>query len=177
VGQLVINIFMILIRLFIVVVLIIIFIVVFARFFGSSSSIAHKKREYKYRRKNFFLTKSEHEFYDNLMKVVGDKYYIFAQTSLPTLVDHKIKGQSWRGSFAHINRKSVDFVLCDRTYISPKLTIELDDKSHQRQDRQSRDREVERILKQAGVPLLRIEDNKRFDTEELIKKVQESVLR
>ena len=165
------------IALLIVVVLVIIFIVVFARFSGSSSSISHKKIEYKYRRKNFFLTKSEREFYDNLIKAVGDKYHIFAQASLPTLVDHKIKGQSWRGSFAHISRKSVDFVLCDRTYISPKLAIELDDQSHQRQDRQNRDREVERILEQAGVPLLRIDNNKRFDTEELIKKIQELVLK
>ena len=174
-----------LIALFIIVVLIIIFIVAFIKLFGSSLNIidrrsGHKHRrktEYQYKRKNFFLTKSEHEFYDNLMKAVGDKYYIFAQVYLPTLVDHKIKGQNWRGSFAHINRKSVDFVLCDRTYLSPKLAIELDDISHQRQDRQNRDREVERILKQAGVPLLRIENNKRFNTEKLIKKVQELVLK
>lgn len=47
-------------------------------------------------------------------------------------MDHKIKGQNWQGALSHIDRKSVDIVLCDKNYIAPKLVIELDDKSHER---------------------------------------------
>lgn len=132
-----------------------------------------EKPKYRYTRKQFFLTRAEHEFYDALIVAAGDKYYVFAQVHLPTILDNKVKGQDWRAALAHINRKSVDFVLCDKAYISPKLAIELDDKSHERPDRQERDKEVERILADAGVPLLRIENKGRFDPADLAQRINE----
>jgi very-short-patch-repair endonuclease len=132
-----------------------------------------EKPKYRYTRKQFFLTRAEHECYDALIAAVGDKYHVFAQVHLPTILDNKVKGQDWRAALAHINRKSVDFVLCDKAYISPKLAIELDDKSHERPDRQERDREVERILADAGVPLLRIENKGRFDPADLAQRIHE----
>ncbi len=132
-----------------------------------------EKPKYRYTRKQFFLTRAEHECYDALVAAVGEKYHIFAQVHLPTILDNKAKGQNWRAALAHINRKSVDFVLCDKAYISPKLAIELDDKSHERPDRQERDREVERILSDAGVPLLRLENRGRFDPADLKFRVNE----
>lgn len=130
-----------------------------------------EKWRYQYKRKGFFLSRAEHECYDALMSAVGSDYYIFAQVHLPTLIDNKVVGQSWHGAFSHINGKSVDFVLCDKAYISPKLAIELDDKTHERSDRQERDGEVERILKQAGMPLLRLENHGRFNPSELSLKI------
>lgn len=133
----------------------------------------HDKPKYRYTRKQFFLTRAEHEFYDALVHSVGEKYHVFAQVHLPTILDNKVRGQDWRAALAHINRKSVDFVLCDKAYISPKLAIELDDKSHERSNRQDRDKEVERILADAGVPLLRIENRGRFDPAELAQRINE----
>lgn len=135
----------------------------------------NKKTEYQYTRKKFFLTRAEHEFYNALVDAVGGEYRIFAQVHLPILVDHAIRGQNWRAALAHINRKSVDFVLCDKTYLSPKLAIELDDKSHERPDRQERDREVERILREAGVPLLRLENRDSFNPDELVERIEETL--
>jgi len=134
-----------------------------------------EKAKYRYNRKNFFLTRAEHECYDALVEAVGAEYRIFAQVHLPTLVDHTVRGQDWRAALAHINRKSVDFVLCDKAYLSPKLAIELDDKSHERPDRQERDREVERILHEAGVPLLRIENRGNFNPSELSQRIKETL--
>ena len=128
-------------------------------------------RKYKYTRRQFFITPSEHEFYNALSKAVGDTYLIFTQVHLPTIIDHKVVGQNWKGAFSHINQKSVDFVLCDKAYISPKLAIELDDKTHQREDRIERDIEVERMLEEAGFPLLRIENHGRFNSDELKEKI------
>jgi very-short-patch-repair endonuclease len=127
---------------------------------------------YDYKKKPFFLSRAEHECYDALMSSVGHEYYIFAQVHLPTIVDHKINGQNWRGALAHINQKSVDFVLCDKAYIAPKLAIELDDRSHERPDRIDRDHEVERILRTAGVPLLRLSNHGKFDSTELAQKIK-----
>jgi len=134
-----------------------------------------EKAKYRYNRKNFFLTRAEHECCDALVETVGAEYRIFAQVHLPTLVDHTVRGQDWRAALAHINRKSVDFVLCDKAYLSPKLAIELDDKSHDRPDRQERDREVERILRDAGVPLLRLENHGNFNPSELTQKIKNAL--
>ena len=132
-----------------------------------------EKAKYDYKRRGFFLTRAEHECYDALVAAVGSEYLVFAQVHLPTLVDNKVKGQNWRAAFRHINGKSVDFVLCDKAYISPKLAIELDDKTHERPERQERDREVERILREAGMPLLRLDNHGRFNASELAQKIKE----
>ncbi|MFZ2522746.1 MAG: DUF2726 domain-containing protein [Minisyncoccia bacterium] len=133
-----------------------------------------EKAKYQYKKRAFFMTRAEHEFYDTLTKVVGSEYLIFAQVHLPTLLDNKVVGQNWRGAFRHISEKSVDFVLCDKAYISPKLAIELDDKTHERPERQDRDQEVERMLKEAGMPLLRV-NNGRIDPIELSQKIKGSI--
>ena len=93
----------------------------------------------------------------------------------PTLVEHKIKGQNWKGTLRHISEKSVDFVLCDKSFISPKLAIELDDKSHDRLDRIERDSEVERMLQEAEMPLLRFGNNGSFNKEEISRLVFEKL--
>ncbi|MDB4992554.1 MAG: topoisomerase [Parcubacteria group bacterium] len=113
-------------------------------------------KNYPYRRKQYLMTRNESDCYKELVQTVGAEYFIFAQVHLSTLLDEKIKGNDWRASRSHINRKSVDFVLCDKQNISPILAIELDDSSHLRADRVIRDSEVERILREAGLPLLRI---------------------
>jgi len=83
-----------------------------------------------------------------------------------------VVGQNWKAAFRHVSQKSVDFVLCDKAYISPKLAIELDDKSHERSDRVDRDIEVERILKGAGMPLLRIQNHGTFNPQDLAQKIR-----
>ncbi len=159
---------------YIIIVIIIVIAIAIAISRGGFADV-EEKAKYRYNRKNFFLTRAEHECYDALVEAVGAEYRIFAQVHLPTLVDHTVRGQDWRAALAHINRKSVDFVLCDKAYLSPKLAIELDDKSHERPDRQKRDREVERILHEAGVPLLRLENRGSFSPNELAQKIKETL--
>ncbi len=140
---------------------------------GEGGGSEKEKAKYSYTRKQFFMNRAEHEFYDVLVGAIGDQYYVFAQVHLPTVLEHSIKGQNWNAAFRHINGKSVDFVLCDKAYISPKLAIELDGRSHEREDRQLRDVEVERIFKQAGLPLLRLENHGTPNPVELKQKIAE----
>jgi very-short-patch-repair endonuclease len=140
-----------------------------------STSVENKRKTYQYKKKDFFLSRAEHECYDALVTAVGKDFYIFAQVHLPTIVDNKVVGQNWKGAFRHINEKSVDFVLCDKAYIAPKLVIELDDSTHERPDRIERDREVERILEEAGLPLLRLGNHGSFNAQELNQKITTSL--
>lgn len=143
--------------------------------FGAPGEGELEKAKYQYARKKFFMSRAEHEFYDVLTNAVGGQYFIFAQVHLPTLLDEKVKGQNWHAAFRHIDEKSVDFVLCDKAYISPVLAIELDDRSHDAQDRIVRDGEVERIFKAAGLPLLRIKNNGVFDAGDLTAKISSAL--
>ncbi len=96
-------------------------------------------------------------------------YYIFPQIHLPAFIDGQIFKQNWNGAFRHINEKSVDFLLCDRFNLRPLLAIELDDPTHELPNRKKRDVEVERILKTAKFPLLRL---KREDLDSQLSIIQ-----
>ena len=87
---------------------------------------------------------------------------------LSALFDHKVKGQDWKFAFRHINGKSVDYVLCDRSTLTPVYAIELDDFTHSRSDRIERDSEVERIFRQAQLPLVRF-NNKNVSESDIIR--------
>lgn len=144
-------------------------------FTNDSSGKVSKKTPYKYTKQNFLISRPEHEFFNILVELFSDQYHIFTQVHLPTIIDHKVPGQDWKPAFSHINGKSVDFVICDKTYIKPLLAIELDDKSHERQDRIERDSEVERMLQEAGMPLIRFENHGNFNTEEIRNRILEKL--
>ncbi len=147
-----------------ILVVAVIFVSILKELGRGKSSPTSKK--YPYHLKRYLLTPNETECYKALVHTVGNDYFIFVQVHLSSLLDEKIPGNNWQGARSHINRKSVDFVLCDKDDISPVLAIELDDYSHSRVDRIERDGEVERILREARLPLLRIRD-----TENLKEKV------
>lgn len=149
------------------IIVVVIVIIKFSLKDFSRNTQENKKTIYKYKRKDFLITRAEHEFFDILVGILGSQYHIFPQVHLPTILDHKIVGQNWKGAFRHIDEKSVDFVICDKAYLKPLLAIELDDKSHEKEDRIQRDLSVEQILKEAGMPLLRIQNNGSFDKEEV----------
>jgi len=137
--------------------------------------LGEKKKEYTYRAKESFMTPAELEFFGILKSIVGEKYQIFAQVHLPTILDHKVVGQNWHGAFRHIDEKSIDFVLCDPVNLKPLLAIELDDRTHDEEPRQLRDKEVERIFGEAGLSLLRVPNHGHFDKEEIAKQIFEKL--
>lgn len=135
---------------------------------ASSKRKVFKDNVYNYSAKNLLMTRTEAEFFTKLDQAVKERYYVFPQVHLSALLDHKIKGQDWRFAFRHINGKSVDFVLCDRATLRPTYAIELDDLTHEQSDRRKRDIEVERIFKEANLPLVRFK-NKDISESEIIQ--------
>jgi very-short-patch-repair endonuclease len=144
-------------------VLVLVFIVIafIWRFF--LSKLGPIKTKYLYRKKDLLMTSAERELFGVLVGLVGNEYLIFSQIHLATILDHKVVGQNWRSAFRHIDEKSVDFVICDKKSTKLLLVIELDDKTHEFENRRIRDEEVERILSEAHIPLLRIENKGLFD--------------
>lgn len=113
--------------------------------------------QYPYHLRDDFLSPAELNFYRVLQTAVSDWAIIFTKVSLGDLffaqAGDRAKNQAYRNK---IDRKHVDFLLCDPQTIRPILGIELDDKSHQQADRQARDHFVNKVFAAAKLPLAHV---------------------
>jgi hypothetical protein len=110
---------------------------------------------FPYRTRDDFLSPAEHSFYQVLKRTVGDEYTICPKVSLADLF-YVLRPNENVSAYNRINRKHVDFVMCDPTTMRPRFAIELDDRSHGRADREERDEFVEQVFAAANLPLVRI---------------------
>ena len=124
------------------------------------------------------MSKAERSFFGVLEQVTdSSKYHIFPQVSLGNLVDIEKGTRPYQTHHNRVDRKSVDFVLCDKSALSPVLAVELDDASHDREDRQERDAFVDRVLAKAGLPLLHVRAQAAYDPKQLSASIGEAVRR
>lgn len=130
---------------------------------------------YEYERKGHLMTASERDFFNILSEIVGAHYYICPQIQLSSILEHRIYHQNWRGALARIHQKSVDYVICDKYNFEPLVAIELDDSTHDLEERQKRDELVEAIFEEAKFPLLRFRDFRRLSRKDLEDKIFESL--
>jgi len=129
-----------------------------------------------YFKKEYLLTKAEHQFFNLLQEIVENKYYIFPQVHLDCLLQVK-PSEIYQKTFRNkIDRKSVDFVICEKQYLKPLLVIELDDKTHYHWSRQERDQFVNHILESTGIKCLRIRAGYSYNFEELKSQVFQGLL-
>lgn len=142
---------------------------------SNSKRKVFKNNSYTYLAKSSLMSQTETDFFVKLDRAVSERYYVFPQVHLSALLDHRVKGQEWKYAFSHINGKSVDYVLCDRSTLVPVYAIELDDFTHERSDRIDRDSEVERIFQEARLSLVRFK-NKDISESEIIQALTNSRL-
>jgi len=124
--------------------------------------------EYPYLVRDDFLSPAELSFYLVLKSVVSETALICTKVSLGDLFYAKSGDHSKNRSYTNkIDRKHVDFLLCDPRTVRPLFGIELDDKSHQRADRQERDEFVQNVFLAARLPLVRIPVKHAYSVTEL----------
>lgn len=112
------------------------------------------------------LTPAERSFYGVLDQAV-DGQRVFAKVRLGDLLD-VVRGTPRPRVYRNkIDRKHVDFVLCNARTLVPELVIELDDRSHDRLDRQERDAFVDAALEAAGLPILHVAAKRAYIPTEL----------
>ncbi len=123
---------------------------------------------FPYRLRSEFLSPAERSFYFVLSNVVAQRALVLPKIALGEVfntISHDPSGfQTYRNK---IDRKHVDFLLCNPRTVQPLLGIELDDKSHQRADRQTRDAFVEQVFAAAKLPLVRVPVRATYATLEL----------
>ncbi len=115
-----------------------------------------KESALPYERVPSLLTAAERSFYGVLREAVDHQCTIFAKVRLGDLLEIPWGTSKFRTHLSRIDRKHVDFVLCDPASFSPLLVIELDDSSHARLDRQERDAFVDAALDAAGLAILHV---------------------
>lgn len=120
----------------------------------SKKSKAEEKYPYKLRK---FLSPYEHNFYEALKPLANvNGFTIMSKVRLADIVEVE-KGfnkSEYFTYFAKIQSKHVDFLLCDKQTVNPLLVIEIDDKSHERQDRIKRDKFVDNLFRTVNLPIL-----------------------
>lgn len=115
-------------------------------------------------------TQGELWFFKVLKLALGDRYDIFVQVRLASIVTIPDKFFLWR-DFNPLGAKCVDYVLCDKKTGIVVLVIELDDKSHRRLERKRRDKFVNNVLKTAGIPILHIKAEGYYDTQKISRNI------
>ena len=102
--------------------------------------------------KKQLLTKPEQILYFKILEALPE-YLIFAQVQLSQILGVE-KGYSYSEWYNRINRMSVDFVVCNKAAEIVAL-IELDDSTHEKEDRKEADRKKDKACKDAGIRLIR----------------------
>ena len=123
-----------------------------------------------YEKKEYLMTRNELKFYKQLKKIT-DKLdlTIIAQDSLYQI----IKNKEYK-DFNKIKSKSIDFVITENNG-KIKLCIELDDSSHNKNNRIKRDNFINEIFKQTNINLLRIPVQAFYNLETLENKIKEQL--
>jgi hypothetical protein len=123
--------------------------------------------ELPYRLNPALLTDAERSFFLTLQHALDQRYLLFAKVRLADLLVIPAGTPRRQGHFNRISAKHVDIVGCDLRSFAPMFAIELDDSSHQRASRQTRDVFVEDALRAAGLPLIRIAASRTYSLPDL----------
>lgn len=128
--------------------------------------------EYPYHLSEELITAAEHNFFLVLKSAVSGNAQIFSKINLADLFYAKTGDFGKNRSYMNrIDRKHADFLICDPKSLKPILAIELDDKSHQRADRQERDNFVNHVFEAAKLPLIHISVQKSYSVKDLQSKL------
>lgn len=116
------------------------------------------------------FTPAEQHFMMSLeMAIEGLPVRLFGKTRIADLirVTRGLASDDYSAAFSKIRSKHADFVLVHPLSFAPLLVIELDDSSHEADDRQFRDAWVDEAYAQAGLPILHVPLRKRYSEEQL----------
>lgn len=135
---------------------------------GEKQSGGKSKAEFPYRIRDEFLSAAELNFYGVLRTTLNPQVTTSAKVCLrDVFYVTKHDASQFRVYTNKIDRKHVDFLICDSATMRPLVGIELDDKSHQRKDRQERDAFVDEVFHAAGLPLVHVPAKRAYRIEDI----------
>jgi hypothetical protein len=125
-----------------------------------------------YERRGGLLSRAEINFLRSLRAAVREDWLIFSMVRLVDIIRVRPKTRKSHAWQHRIQGKHLDFVLCDEETLEVKLAIELD---HGSQPPAEGKRFVNVALAAAGLPLLRVRVQERYETAALRKDIEEAL--
>lgn len=129
-----------------------------------------------YRSREFLLSQTERRFASALDAALPPGVRACPQVRLWDVIDAP-RDSSWRVATNRIRAKHVDFVLIETNTSRILAAVELDDRSHDREDRRERDRFLDGALASAGIPLLRVPAERSYDPKTLLRPISTALNR
>lgn len=131
-----------------------------------------------YKRADFLFTPAERVFYKELVRAVNGQYLVFGKVRVADLITIKGKygNKSSMRDLAKVAQKHVDFCLCHPDTLAVVCAIELNDKSHDREDRKSRDGFLDKVSKEVGLPLVWVSAKSRYSSGDIQRAINDAIL-
>lgn len=134
-----------------------------------------KEEQFPYKKKEFLMNIPERKFFEELKKILPEKYAVFPQMQLSAVVSVSgKKSQFWQYQ-NKINKKRIDFVVFEMPYYKPILAIEYDGKTHLEPDRITRDELVNKIMESAGIKIFHVQHEPTINFEELKEQIRKII--
>ena len=132
----------------------------------------------RYLAKKQLLTYNEITYFKALEKALPAKYRLFAQVRVVDLIVPKISKKTnqkqWWRDFRKVSSKHIDIVIVDQRF-QVIAAIEVNDRSHLREDRKRRDKFLTEAFAGAGVPLVWQWVQKKYSTYDIHKSLEEFI--
>jgi len=129
-----------------------------------------------YLRKSLF-SPAERSFFGVLESLNLDEITIASKVRLADVFGVKkgLERGDRQRAFNRISSKHIDFLFIQKSDGKAILGIELDDSSHEEEDRVSRDIFVDKVFASAGLPILHIPAKKAYNRNELLKNIEDAI--
>ena len=119
--------------------------------------------------KRYLLTKNEYSQYKKLKQYAdSNNLLICPKVRLLDLIEPRRGDPKYKTFFYKIQAKHVDFVICDHN-LYVKAILEIDDSSHDQENRKERDEFVDCILRDVGYAVIRT----RYITEDTLSTLKQ----
>ena len=107
-------------------------------------------------KKRWMFSFNEKDAYNKLLPIAQELgYTVFAKVRVLDLIEPVEGNPKYKTFFYKIQAKHVDFVLCDQKLVA-RYVIELDDSSHEKQQRKQRDEFLNQALTSAGYKIIHV---------------------
>lgn len=126
-----------------------------------------------YMKKDYVMTQTELIFYRELKKITDKlELSIFPQVNLERIINVKENKNADRN---RIKSRSIDYTIVNNKNCRIVCCIELDDYTHNYQNRTERDNFINELFDSVGIKLHRVKVSNYYNIEELENKIKESL--
>jgi len=127
----------------------------------------------EYRKRRSVLSFRERECYRLLRRLMGRENHVLSMVRMADVLWLSKGTEDDKFHRNNILCKHFDYVICDKLKFEPILVVELDDPKHQWEHRWQVDDFKDRACKVAGLPILRIKVQEKYDEAEISKKIHQ----